>query len=133
VQRLLRDRETRFLLVSGPGEQRVADTLFFARRLRDAGHHLAAVAVNQVHPAVEADGNAADGVGLLRWLGERDAAGLAHLRRLVTDALPIAALPLLPTPPTGLAALEDLGRTLRDRLPRPARQAARSPRRGKNA
>jgi anion-transporting ArsA/GET3 family ATPase len=127
VQQLLRSRETRFLLVSGPGQERVADTLFFARRLRQAGHHLAALAVNQLHPPVTGSADGGGGVTLLRWLGDRDAQGLAHLRRLVTDGTPIAALPLLPAPPTGLAALEDIGRALRrgvagvERLPSPRR------------
>jgi len=127
VQALLRDPGTRFLLVTGPGEERVADTLFFARRLRQGGHHLAALAVNQVHPPTPA-GSGAGGLGLLAWLGERDARGVAHLRRLVTDGTPTAELPLLASPPTGLAALDRLGRLLRDRLapvPRP-----RSRRRG---
>jgi anion-transporting ArsA/GET3 family ATPase len=133
VQRLLRTPETRFLLVSGSGEQRAADTLFFARRLRQAGHHLAAIVVNQMHPPVSGRTDGADGVALLRWLGERDAAGLAHLRRLVTDGTPVAALPLLPSPPTGLPALEQLGRALLDRLARPAEGRARVPRRGKKS
>jgi anion-transporting ArsA/GET3 family ATPase len=133
VQRLLRDRETRFLLVSGPGEQRVADTLFFARRLGQAGHHLAAIAVNQLHPPVAPAPDAAPGVELLRWLGERDAAGLAHLRRLVTDGTPVAALALLPSPPTGLPALEALGRTLLERLATAGGRTGRSPHRDKRA
>ena len=133
VQRLLRGPGTRFLLVAGPGEQRVPDTLFFARRLQQAGHHLAAIAVNQVHPPVTAPADAAPGVGLLSWLGARDAAGLAHLRRLMADGIPVAALPLLPSPPTGLPALEALGRALLERLERPPAGKARSPRRGKKS
>ncbi len=121
VQRLLRDPKTRFLVVSAPGEARIPDTLFFARRLRQGGHHVAALAVNQVHPPVGRDTGArpaapADGVGVLAWLAERDARGLAALRRLVTDGTPVADLPLLPTPPTGLPALGALGRELLHRL-----------------
>ncbi|HET7039865.1 MAG TPA: ArsA-related P-loop ATPase, partial [Gemmatimonadales bacterium] len=56
VQALLRRPDTRFLLVSGPGESRVPDTVFFARRLRDAGHHLAGIIVNQVHGGGGAEG-----------------------------------------------------------------------------
>jgi anion-transporting ArsA/GET3 family ATPase len=127
VQALLRDPATRFLLVSGPGEERVADTLFFARRLRQADHHLAAIAVNQIHPNPDTrDGNGA-GVALLEWLAERDARGLAHLRQLVTDGTPIADLPLLAAPPTGLPALRDLGGHLLRRL------APLTPRRGKKS
>ena len=32
--------KTRFVLVAGPGEERIPDTLFFARRLEQAGYHL---------------------------------------------------------------------------------------------
>jgi len=132
VQRLLRGADTRFLLVSGPGEERVADTLFFARRLRQGGHHVAALTVNQLHPPVTGAGEASDGVALLRWLGARDARGLAHLRRLVTDGTPVAALPLLPVPPTGLEALDALGRALRQGLATGPRTPG-SPRRGKKS
>ena len=40
--------DTRFLLLSGPGEPRIPDTLFFARRLREAGYSLGPVVVNIV-------------------------------------------------------------------------------------
>jgi anion-transporting ArsA/GET3 family ATPase len=130
VQRLLREKDTRFLLVSGPGEERVADTLFFARRLRMARHHLAAVVVNQVHPRMVERKRLTGGLALFAWLGERDAQGLAHLRRLVRDDPPVADLPLLAGPPAGLSALEVLGRILVERLaPHPRRR--HSPRRGK--
>jgi anion-transporting ArsA/GET3 family ATPase len=130
VQALLRRPETRFLLVAGPGESRVPDVLFFARRLRQAGHHLAAIVVNQVHASrtgAPGDGRSrgADGVELLRWLGDRDARGLTALRQLVTDGTPVADLPLLAEPPAGLAALEGLGRLARERFtgsPAPARR-----------
>ena len=46
---------TLFVLVTGPGEERVADTLFFARRLREAGHRLGPVVVNRVHPPADGD------------------------------------------------------------------------------
>jgi hypothetical protein len=105
----------------------VADTLFFARRLRQAGHHLAGIMVNQVHPngsgAARQRGSdlssatsAPDGPALLAWLGERDARGLVALRQLVTDGTPVADLALLPEAPTGLAALELLGRSAAGRL-----------------
>ena len=76
--------------------------------------------------------DAAGGVGLLAWLGERDARGIAHLRRLVTDGTPVADLPLLPSPPTGLTALDALGRLLLERLAT-AGPNRRSPRRGKRS
>jgi anion-transporting ArsA/GET3 family ATPase len=135
VQALLRKPDTRFLLVAGPGESRVADTLFFARRLRQAGHHLAGVVVNQVNPgkAIEGDQRRSEairgdpGAELLEWLGERDARGLVALRQLVTDGTPVADLPLLPEPPTGLPALEALGRLVRERFGGASRPAPRRP------
>lgn len=132
VQALLRRPETRFLLVSGPGEERVPDTLFFARRLKQAGHHLAGIVVNQVHADGVAggrrgQGGRADGERLLAWLAERDARGLAALRQLVTDGTPVAELPMLPEPPTGLDELGALARLAAARLA----GKAPTPRRGK--
>ncbi len=50
VEALLRSPKTLFVLVAGPGEERNPDTLFFARRLRQAGLHLGPIVVNRVHP-----------------------------------------------------------------------------------
>ncbi|HUO87403.1 MAG TPA: ArsA-related P-loop ATPase [Thermoanaerobaculia bacterium] len=130
VEGLMRSPRTRFVLVAGPGEERVADTLFFARRLQEAGYHLAAVVVNRVHPRLspEAAGSGTaeadpaadpcrpDGRRLLAWLGERDARGLAELTSLLADRHPLVALPLLSTEPTDLAALEAIGDDLLARL-----------------
>jgi anion-transporting ArsA/GET3 family ATPase len=52
VEELLRSPGTLFVLVAGPGEERIPDTLFFARRLRQAGYHLGPIVVNRVHPEV---------------------------------------------------------------------------------
>jgi anion-transporting ArsA/GET3 family ATPase len=112
VRALLRAEQTRFLLVAGPGEERLADTLFFARRLTDAGHRLAAVVVNQVHPVVRparaVPGPWAAGLDLLAAAGARDRDALATLRQRLRE-VPVAAMPLLPAPPTGLDALAALG------------------------
>ncbi|HEX2165588.1 MAG TPA: ArsA-related P-loop ATPase [Thermoanaerobaculia bacterium] len=124
VEALLRSPRTRFVLVAGPGEERVADTLFFARRLQEAGYHLAAVVVNRVHPEVPgpppaeppADLCRPDGRRLLAWLGDRDRQGLAQLTSLLADRHPLAALPLLPNEPTDLPALEAIGEELLRRL-----------------
>lgn len=132
VEELMRSPRTRFLLVAGPGEERVADTLFFARRLQEAGYHLAAVVVNRVHPEVPREagtaatpGEAADpcrpeGRHLLAWLGERDRRGLFELTSLLGGSQPLAALPLLPSEPTTLPALEAIGDDLLARLADPA-------------
>ena len=128
VRRLLRSERTRFILVSGPGAERVADTLFFARKLREAGCHLGPVIVNQVHPPAAAqahrrtdaptDGQtgrrteALDaGLRLYAALAERDQRGLAELRALLPGDQ-IVALPLMAAAPTDLPTLAALGERL---------------------
>lgn len=124
VQALLRGKQTQFVLVAGPGEERNADTLFFARRLREAGYHLGPIVVNRIHPrfgatadaastSMTASDTSADGRGLLMWLGDRDARGVAALKRLLPSEQPLFALPLLPSEPVDLAALAALGESLR--------------------
>jgi anion-transporting ArsA/GET3 family ATPase len=128
VEELLRSERTLFVLVAGPGEERIADILFFARRLRQAGHRLGPIVVNRVHP--EPDGppgldpgaptpqaaGQVDGVQLLAWLGERDRRGLVQLAQLLADEQPLVDLPLRAEEPTDLASLADLGADLEDRL-----------------
>jgi len=129
VEQLLRSPKTRFVLVAGPGEERIPDTLFFARRLEQAGYHLGPIIVNRVHPRFQMDGAAptaaATGGGdplrptgweLLTWLGERDRRGLVELATLLERDQPLLDLPLLPAEPTDLASLEALGRTVEERL-----------------
>jgi anion-transporting ArsA/GET3 family ATPase len=139
VEELLRSRETRFVLVAGPGEERVPDALYFARRLGEAGYALGPVVVNRVHPAVGpgsgesesepepgtpggggpaegCDPAAVDGRHLLAWLGARDRRGVEQLRGLLGADRPFAALPLLPDEPTDLPSLAALGHDLLGRL-----------------
>ncbi len=124
VEALLRSRRTLFVLVAGPGEERIPDTLFFARRLQQAGYQLGPIVVNRVHPtlsrAAGAQGAAAPaeaaGLDLLAWLGERDRRGLEHLDQLLAPAQPRVALPLRPTEPTDLASLAAMGDDLAARL-----------------
>lgn len=124
VEQLLRSPKTRFVLVSGPGEERIPDTLFFARRLEQAGFHLGPILVNRVHPHYLAE-NAPPGSGdpcrptgweLLSWLGERDRRGLVELTKLLGRGQPLIDIPLLPEEPTDLASLESLGKTVQERL-----------------
>jgi anion-transporting ArsA/GET3 family ATPase len=139
VEALLRSPRTRFVLVSGPGEERVADTLFFARRLVQAGWHLGPIVVNRLHPRFPEAGEGAraepvppadtadtagggtafcavDGRRLLSWLGERDERGFRELSLLLSPEQPLVALPLLPEEPTDLTALGALGEELERRL-----------------
>lgn len=128
VRALLRDRSTAFLLVAGPGEERNPDTMFFARRLVQEGYHLRAVVANQLHPPLPAAAlprPAPEGLQLLAWQGERDQHGFQRLKELLPDH-PVAELPLLPEPPTGLDQLGELGRDLLRRLGGTRRKARRS-------
>ena len=109
--------------VAGPGEERNADTLFFARRLREAGYRLGPVVVNRLHPFPGDEAaaswrtpvDATDGRALLAWLGERDHHGAAELRRLLPSH-PLLALPLLPVEPVDLPSLAALAERLRHEL-----------------
>jgi anion-transporting ArsA/GET3 family ATPase len=142
VEELLRSPKTLFVLVAGPGEERIPDTLFFARRLQQAGYHLGPIVVNRVHPepdeplrlgtpgapapgAPAASGSMpdsasvpglVDGIQLLSWLGDRDRRGLVQLAQLLSDAQPLVDLPLRAEEPTDLPSLADLGADLEDRL-----------------
>jgi anion-transporting ArsA/GET3 family ATPase len=123
VRELLRAPETLFLLVAGPGKEQIPDTLFFARRLREQGHHVGPIVVNQTHPLLplgSADarlaGRIGEGLRLLAWLGERDARGLAELRGLLGRDQRLVNLPFLAEPPTDLRSLEALGEAFYQRL-----------------
>lgn len=121
VRTLLRSPETLFLLVSGPGADRIPDTLFFARKLKEAGHRVGPIVVNQVHPQVRgrgapASGELAIGMELFRYLGERDSQGITRLRELLSRSEPLLTIPLQAAPPTDLTELEALGRIILDQL-----------------
>ncbi len=122
VRALLRAPDSLFLLVSGPGADRIPDTLFFARKLKEAGHRVGPIVVNQVHPpAPLPKGMApalAEGLSLFHYLGERDARGLDQLRRLLSRGEPLLAIPLQASPPTDLKELEALGRVVEAQLDR---------------
>jgi len=137
VKALLRSPRTGFLLVSGPGEQRIPDTLFFARRLKEEGYPLGPLVVNRIHPrlATPPDPHHPDrgreGRRLLAWLGEHDHQGIARLSELLAPDQPLVRLPLLPDEPTALAALAEIGADVAGQLrsaPLPGASAPRSPR-----
>jgi anion-transporting ArsA/GET3 family ATPase len=134
VEQLLRSPKTRFVLVSGPGQERIPDTLFFARRLEQAGYHLGPVVVNRVHPRFLVEGDLPrsgdpcqpSGWELLSWLGERDQKGLAEMASLLSREQPVIDVPLMPEEPTDLPSLEALGRTVDERLTQWVRYVSRS-------
>jgi anion-transporting ArsA/GET3 family ATPase len=134
VEELLSSKKTLFVLVSGPGEERIPDTLFFARKLQEAGYNLGPVVVNRVHPRFAAEGEPAaspdpcvpTGWELLTWAGERDRRGLVELAKLLPREQPLVDLPLMPDEPTDLPALEVLGRQLEGRLAEWERYLGRS-------
>jgi len=134
VGELLRSKQTLFVLVTGPGEERIPDTLFFARKLEEAGYNLGPIVVNRVHPrflvdgALPASGDPCRPTGweLLTWAGERDRRGLVELAQLLSREQPLVDLPLLPDEPTDLPALEAMGRQLEGRLAEWERYVSRS-------
>lgn len=145
VRQLLEGRRTIFVLVTGPGEARIPDTLFFARRLRDAGHRLGPLVVNRVHPhfvlttedvtpedvtaedvtpedVTTEDGDLLAGVELFHWLGESHHRGIEELRRLLPEGQVVAEMPLEADEPTDLRALARIGGELHRSLdPAPER------------
>jgi anion-transporting ArsA/GET3 family ATPase len=124
VEELLRSKQTLFVLVTGPGEERIPDTLFFARHLEEAGYNLGPIVVNRVHPMflvegappVSGDPCRPTGWELLTWAGQRDRRGLVELAKLLSREQPLVDLPLLPDEPTDLPSLEAMGRQLEGRL-----------------
>ncbi len=114
VRQLLRSEKTLFVLVSGPGNQRISDTIFFARRLKEEGYHLGPIIINRVHPEVSDCGLVRvhsalkDGRQLLSWLGTRERQGIDELRSLLGGSHPLVEIPLLPNEPTDLGSLSEL-------------------------
>ncbi len=116
VDGLLRSGGTGFVLVTAAAERNLADTMFFARNLTARSHDLVAVVANRVHPAAQGPAASdaghrpeAAGLELMRWLGERDQAGVTQLRDLLRDGPPVVALPQLPASPADLGRLLELG------------------------
>jgi anion-transporting ArsA/GET3 family ATPase len=123
VRSLLRSNETLFVLVSGPGEEQVPDTMMFARRLGEAGYRLGPIVVNRLfslpeRPRVHAGASPSThrAEELLAWLEDRDRRGLDRLRGLLSGR-PLLPIELMPSEPTDLESLEALGRRLHDIIP----------------
>ena len=128
VEALLKSPRTTFVLVTGPGEERVPETLFFARHLVEGGYHLGPLIVNMVHPRASAELRArpelGEGVRLLSWLGERDHRGVAAFHRLLDGRHRLVDVPLLAEEPTDIPSLEVLGRLTVEKLEQPLRPVA---------
>ncbi|MGE5813632.1 MAG: ArsA family ATPase [Acidobacteriota bacterium] len=123
VGELLRDDRTCFALVTTPDSERVPETLFFARRLVAAGHHLGPVILNMVHPKPpseadigRADPALRDGLELFRHIAERDQRGIEAFRRLLPRPDAVIELPSLDTEPTDMTSLDTLSRAAEIRL-----------------
>ena len=112
VQNLLRAEATRFLLVAGPGPERVPDAMFFLRKLKETGHHLGPILVNQLHPDPGPGGVDSPGLVLLRFLADRDRRGLALLRSLFPEDQEILPVAMEAIPPADLQALSAFSRRL---------------------
>ena len=108
VRNLLLAEETRFLLVAGPGPDRVPDAMFFLRKLKETGHHLGPILVNQIHPDPGPKGRLDPGLALLRYMADRDRRGLALLRSLFPEDQEIIPVALEPVPPGDLHTLGQL-------------------------
>ena len=108
VQKLLQALETRFLLVAGPGSDRVPDAMFFLRKLQETGHRLGPVLVNQLHPEPGPGAGRGPGAELLRFLAARDRRGLELLRSLLPGPQEVFPVSLEPTPPGNLEELGQL-------------------------
>ena len=93
-------------------EDRTQDTLFFARRLSEAGFHLRSVIVNRLHPRPEGVGESAGEPTALehlaRAVAEREAGALASAVDLLAGAATVETLPLLAREPVDVAELRRL-------------------------
>jgi anion-transporting ArsA/GET3 family ATPase len=123
VGELLRHDRTRFVLVTTPGEDRVPETLFFARRLVAAGHHLGPVILNMVHPdapsqadIAQADPALREGLELFRYISDRDHRGIEAFRKLLPHPNAVVEVPSLDTEPTDMTSLDTLSRAVEIRL-----------------
>lgn len=119
VDRLLRAPGTMFVLVTRAEQERIPETLFFARRLVERGHRLGPVIVNMRHPELDPDlptaGAPPDAVELMRWLGARDTRGVRAYRDLLPGQ-PLVDFPLFADEPSALETLDRLRAELVERL-----------------
>ena len=104
--------------------ENIADTLFFGRKLLEAGYRLGPIVVNRLHsPTPETWRQASSeqdelstGKELLTWLGDRDSQGFERLVELVQGEQPVLKVPILADEPSDLERLGDLSQTLLSQL-----------------
>lgn len=128
VMQLLRSAETSYVVVASARHDTVDEAVFFARRLADGGHGVAAVVLNRLQPtfgsgtADEAAAAAAhcdnpelaalwSNLAELRRQAEREAATVARLLE-VTPGVPVARVPLRADDVHDLAGIEAIAADL---------------------
>jgi anion-transporting ArsA/GET3 family ATPase len=110
VGALLADPGTTFLIVTSPQHDPIEETIYFHRKLREAGMQFGGVVVNRLHVAPDVDGElpaelverlgerlagrVATSARELTALAERDAANVAGLRERLGDP-PLLLVPQL--------------------------------------
>jgi anion-transporting ArsA/GET3 family ATPase len=122
VKRLLESEDTGFLLVTSAEPDRVADTLFFARRLIERGYHLDAVIANRLHSpptsTLRRRLRPSTSRQLLVWLSEQDRRGTDSLATLLGGTAPLVAVAMQSDPAGNLGRLTALGEEMRASLGR---------------
>lgn len=116
VKRLLESEETGFLLVTSPEPDRVADTMFFARRLVERGYRLDGVVANRVQGAArsgQGSASASESRRLLEWLHARDQLGVRNLGELLGESTRLLTVPAQTDPSGDLDRLAEIGLPLR--------------------
>jgi len=109
VEDLLRLPTTQFTLVTTASEDRTEDTLFFARRLMEAGLHLRGVVANRIHPSPQGANRHPGELAVLgRAVAEREARALDSAEELLGTTATLETLPLLACEPVDVEGLRRL-------------------------
>ena len=145
VDALLHDPATRFLLVTSPEREPIAEAVWFHRKLREAGMPFGGAIVNRVHDAPADDGDLAALPALLereaglsaalartvaasyrdaRALAARDRANVAQLARRLGPGVPLLLIPHLDDDVHDAAGLVRVARLLFADAPAPEEPAS---------
>jgi anion-transporting ArsA/GET3 family ATPase len=115
VEDLLRSPATRFSLVTTASADRTHDTLYFARRLLEAGLHLDSVVINRRHAQpTGADPRGHPLARLARAVAAREQAAVESIVDLLGGSVAVEGLPDLGDEPVDLAGLRRLAALRRD-------------------